>query len=765
MVPKFIPYHPRGYVSHLNAFMEEFDNQDIFFCPSLRSTPTRKAGESFLPVSHLWVDVDFQKVPEDKVSLVSRRISRLKARTVKSGSQHPYLPPNVHLYVPLRTPLGDPRALRAANKALAEWLCGDSKFADNSLLRLPGTKSYKAGSSPASYANTQRRVHPGWVLIDLVALPRFPAKLDDLHSPAPVLSVASEWTTTPLPSHAKARMARRMSTEEGLYRFGSRHKAVWAMTSDLYKVAHLTSDEIHTVMDTFSPGLDKQHEENGYNLHQDVANCLASIMAPTFNDPKHPDDVNVLATTNPPEVWDTSLTSIDKYPYHLLPKVIKERVDTCGSLPKPFIVAACWTLAANLVASSTLEIHETSRRVKPVIWTSCIGVTGTGKTPSVRTVFEEYEELESSTHSEETAAAIAEARPPNRVSRFVQDVTMERLFDILNENPYLLWNFGELARFGSTYHADPGMDKARTLHLWDARPIAVDRKKDKLSLFIRDPRVQLIGEIQPSLLAKMGDVNSGMQARWLPHLYEGGVPRRKVNAQPCPAWEEFVRERYPYMAGEGRTWVLMGEAREYLDDIGEQWNMEINTLPPNSPRRAFLCKADEHALRIALVYAEVISRPDKGGRLKLPMKAVEAAVAITNYSAGVWGAPALAWSAAEPLALNAQDRELSRRDGELDSWLVTMADGRVSLKKFLRPDIYREYRGVSGITTPQDARAVVKRYLNQNSGVLFKENTGKRGRPPLWLYADRAIPTSEQVKELNLEPLTRGQIQDVLGDF
>jgi hypothetical protein len=66
-----------------------------------------------------------------------------------------------------------------------------------------------------------------------------------------------------------------MDTDEARGRFGSRHEAVWAVTGDLIK-ADLTPDEIHSLMDAFTPGREKEDEERGYSIHTDVARRIAS---------------------------------------------------------------------------------------------------------------------------------------------------------------------------------------------------------------------------------------------------------------------------------------------------------------------------------------------------------------------------------------------------------------------------------------------------------------------------------------------------------
>lgn len=119
-------------------------NGDMYFCPALRSSERRLKDNAAASHSACWADLD--GLAKDPALL-----EKLQPMSVCSGN-----PSHQHIYVPLTKEI-DTKMLENINKRLAELLGGDSKWANNSLLRLPGTWNYKPtvpadGSTPQSSA-------------------------------------------------------------------------------------------------------------------------------------------------------------------------------------------------------------------------------------------------------------------------------------------------------------------------------------------------------------------------------------------------------------------------------------------------------------------------------------------------------------------------------------------------------------------------------------------------------------------------------------
>lgn len=245
----------------LLGWAEVHSDANVFICPALRKDAhTRKKGD-MLPTRWLWADVDMQAVPADKRADVESRIQDIGTLVVGSGSGA-----NRHVYVELTGPV-DPADFIKLNTGLRDYLYGDNKQADNSLLRLPGTTNWKtdAGSPVRMVGGTERKVTKANLL-----------KRRAFRDAKVILDVdASEWEFVELeglPRRIRAMVS--MEPAEAEARFGSRFKAVWAITGELHKRG-LGTDEIHSLMDKFPPAMSKAADENGYDVHRDVDKRLA----------------------------------------------------------------------------------------------------------------------------------------------------------------------------------------------------------------------------------------------------------------------------------------------------------------------------------------------------------------------------------------------------------------------------------------------------------------------------------------------------------
>lgn len=245
----------------LLAWADIHADANIFICPALRESPVRAKGNG-KNMRWLWADVDMDKVPADQRDEVNRRINDLATFTVASGSGE-----NRHVYVKLDASL-DPVDHLRLNTGLRNYLYADNKHTDNSLLRLPGTTNWKTeAGSPVHVITENSRTTPA---SELLAIRAF--------SQVKVTAVGStdvQWTEAmPEGISRRVRAMVQMTPEEAVARYGSRHKAVWAIAGELHKRG-FTPDEVHTLMDAFPPAEDKRAEEHGaYDVHKDVEKRL-----------------------------------------------------------------------------------------------------------------------------------------------------------------------------------------------------------------------------------------------------------------------------------------------------------------------------------------------------------------------------------------------------------------------------------------------------------------------------------------------------------
>lgn len=239
---------------------------NLFICPALRTDAhTRKKGDG-TNLHWLWADVDWDKVPADKHEVVRKRISQVGTYVVSSGTGD-----NAHVYVKLSRVVSVVDHFRL-NTGLRDYLYADAKHADNSLLRLPGSTNWKTkpGTPVRKIAGHNKRISPD-ALIKLRAFARVKAIQGD--------TGMVDWVKVDV-SDVPRRLVRmaNMSPDEGLGRYGSRHKAVWAIVGDLHR-AGLDDHTIHTLMDGCPLEVSKREDEHGaYDVHKDVARRLAAIV-------------------------------------------------------------------------------------------------------------------------------------------------------------------------------------------------------------------------------------------------------------------------------------------------------------------------------------------------------------------------------------------------------------------------------------------------------------------------------------------------------
>jgi hypothetical protein len=247
--------------SQLLKWAEDHTGDNVFICPALRIDPhVRKKGD-MQPTDWLWADVDWQTIPADRVPEVKRRINELGSKLVKSGSGD-----NVHVYVKLDRTV-DRDEFAKLNTGLRDYLYADNKQADNSFLRLPGTSNWKTGN--ASAVRTTHRTEIAWGPDALLKKRAF------RDAKVVVDGDGTDWKFVQVEGLAQ-RTVRALKRELEETQYSTRHSAVWAMTKELHRLG-LDSDQVHSLMHMYPPGLSKAAEENGYDVHVDVDRSLARI--------------------------------------------------------------------------------------------------------------------------------------------------------------------------------------------------------------------------------------------------------------------------------------------------------------------------------------------------------------------------------------------------------------------------------------------------------------------------------------------------------
>lgn len=307
MVPEAFEW-PKERKKALAWIDEKSRKGEVFYCPALRADRGRKKGNAVeAGLQWLWADVDMEKVPADRIEGVKRAISLLSTLTVRSGSGD-----NCHVYVKIEEGL-DKEQHEYLNTLLRDLLCADNKQADNSLLRVAGTYNYKAlvdgkPRNAVTYAENKKgggrrgkslreSVVTGW--LEKHWDKREDSAGEDRDSLKKRLArngggyedrgrEGVDWTRV---DEGKVRRICRgsikalvgITTQQVLDgdHLGKRYIAVKNVAEKLYGRREIDGDRnlVHTLMDDFAPGRDKEKSERSYSLHRDLECILDGVEA------------------------------------------------------------------------------------------------------------------------------------------------------------------------------------------------------------------------------------------------------------------------------------------------------------------------------------------------------------------------------------------------------------------------------------------------------------------------------------------------------
>lgn len=236
------------------------DDCNIFICPALRSEPRRIKGDG-VNLRWLWADIDWEKVSNPKA--VKAALKKLLPARVLSGTGN-----NQHIYLELDRAVSVDEHYRL-NQGLRDLLEADAKHPDNSLLRLPGTFNRKGRPVEVTWAKDRSDL---WAPADLL---KIPAIKNTKVNGSVVIGGDGTYTQVDVSDvPMAARRLAKMDVDQAIDVYGSRHGAVYQVTQKLIKYG-LNRDEIHTLLEEFEPGIEKQDDERGYDMHRDIDKCIA----------------------------------------------------------------------------------------------------------------------------------------------------------------------------------------------------------------------------------------------------------------------------------------------------------------------------------------------------------------------------------------------------------------------------------------------------------------------------------------------------------
>lgn len=425
-----------------------------------------------------------------------------------------------------------------------------------------------------------------------------------------------------------------------------------------------------------------------------------------------------------------------EYPTKWLPPPMAAQLDARGSLNAGGIGAGALACASAACMSSELLVAGT-RRVPPTLWIPAIGNAGSGKTPAHELSFAPYREREGraahayATEMRQWAELDRNERKvqpkPVNDGRLSDDATIEVVARRLRGSGSLALVSDELTgllRGIGQYKRDGGGDKARFLSLWSAEPWTYERVgsgEDPVFIYIERPIVPIFGTLQPEFLGLLGDIGSGMQARWLPHICgeREGVKLGRTSQQWRAAIDILLSTMH-----QRRQWRMPedGDAFSELRMAELRWAEERGEPEQTEASMALLAKGGEHALRIALVMAEVdaAGHTEAGSPIasgELPVWAVRGGIELVDYCAAVWRTLR---ETGRAISHRYGDRDIVERDGLLNAWLKKRPDGSATRREIQRAR-------VAQARTAEDVDALIARHeAVYGAGCVVAQHGGVR---------------------------------------
>ena len=240
---------------------------------------------------------------------------------------------------------------------------------------------------------------------------------------------------------------------------------------------------------------------------------------------------------------------------------------------------------------------------------------------------EEYEvyeeELRHWEAKRKVAAKEGEPAPPKPKepvlkSVVVDDVTVERLADILDENPRGVTSAqdelsGWVLSMNQYKAGGKGADRQFWLKVWSNAPVKVDRKSRKVPTIIPEPWVSVVGSIQPEILPELHiGRNDGMLDRF---LYSYTEPQRVRHTDEVVSvaaehamiklYERLVELKMPEADGEPfpGTVPMTKDAWEVFKEIACNLSDEAHALGFPRRLRGAWSKLEAYLARLSLILA------------------------------------------------------------------------------------------------------------------------------------------------------------------
>jgi putative DNA primase/helicase len=333
------------------------------------------------------------------------------------------------------------------------------------------------------------------------------------------------------------------------------------------------------------------------------------------------------------------------FPVDALPescrRFVREAATSIGCAPDLVAVPLLGLLSAGIGNSRQLQLKR-GWKESAALFAVVVAEPGDKKTPAQKAAltpvwqaqerfkreyrerWEAYEEeLRKWKADERTAAKEGEPAPPKPEEpamghAVVDDITVERLADILDETPRGVVSVqdelsGWVLAMNQYKAGGKGADRQFWLRVWSNSPVKVDRKSRKIPAIIAQPWISVVGSIQPEILPDL-DIgrNDGMMDRFL-YSYPQPQRRRHTDDEVSVAAERAILELYvklmnlkmPESDGEPfpGTVPMTEEAWQVFKELADELSEEAHGLGFPGRLRGAWSKLEAYLARLSLILA------------------------------------------------------------------------------------------------------------------------------------------------------------------
>jgi hypothetical protein len=256
------------------------------------------------------------------------------------------------------------------------------------------------------------------------------------------------------------------------------------------------------------------------------------------------------------------------FPTDALPNSVRRFVEEAAAsvgCPVDFVAVPALVALSAAIGDTRRVVIKKSWTEGAALYAGILGEAATKKTPAMNLALRpvrdrqmelkaEYEralvryEAELRDHKKASKEGPTELAPPEQPTlgrTYVDDTTVERAADILNENPRgLALTRDELSSWLASMNqykaGGKGSDRQFWLSVHTNQPIAVDRKTSDRPVIVAHPFVSIIGGIQPAVLPDFGkDRGDGLMERFI-----FGYPEHQSSRWTEDEVEDETTERY-----------------------------------------------------------------------------------------------------------------------------------------------------------------------------------------------------------------------------